>query len=129
KAREAILRELLETQKKVQRLKGDSEFELIGIDEIKMIRRYWRADGDLEDRIPKLYQEIIGQTLEWEYDDRPILREDQVSLLKQLCEEKNVSLVLIKKLIRIQQEYYSLKLRKGVIQDLEETMSQDWLHL
>lgn len=129
KAREMILRELLETQNEVQRLKNDPEFSLIGIDEIKMIRKYWRADGDLEDRIPKLYQEITGQTLEWEYDDRPILREDQISLLKQLCEEKNISLVLIKKLIRIQQDYYSLKLRKGVIQDLAHTMSQDWLHL
>lgn len=129
KAREMILRELLETQKKVQEMKKDPQFELITIEELKTIRRHWRSDGDFEDRVPKIYDEIIGLPVEWEYDDSPVLQEEQVSLLRQLCDEKNLSESLMKKLITTQQNYYSLKLRKGVLQEINQTFNQEWLHL
>lgn len=129
KAREMILRELLEIQKKVQQLKQDPQFELITFDELKTIRRHWRNDGDFEDRVPKIYKEVIGLPVEWEYDDSPVLQEEQMSLLHQLCDDQNVSEVLVKKLIGIQQSYYSLKLRKGVLQEIDNTLNQEWLHL
>ena len=129
KARENTLRELLETQKKVQLMKNDPSFELITLDELKTIRRYWRADGDLEDRLPNIYEEIMAVKIDWEYDDGPVLHEDQIVLLRHICQKKNVSEALMKKLISVQQEYYSLKLRKGVLQKLEHTLNQDWLHL
>jgi DNA sulfur modification protein DndC len=129
KAREMILRELLETQRKVQELKNDPEFELITIEELKAIRRFWRSDGDFEDRIPKLYKELIGKEVVWEIDDHPVLNEEQATLLRSLCDEMNVSESLMKKLIRTEQSYYSLKLRKGILQEIEQTLNQDWLHL
>jgi len=129
KAREMILRELLETQRKVQELKKDPDFELITLEELKIIRRYWRSDGDFEDRVPKIYKEYVGKEVDWEVDDHPVLNEEQAFLLRKLCDEMNLSESLMKKLIRTEQNYYSLKFRKGIIQEIEETLNQEWLHL
>jgi len=129
KAREMILRELLETQKKVQELKGDPDFELITIEELKTIRRYWRSDGDFEDRVPKIYEEIVGEKVDWEIDDHPVLNEEQAALLRRLCDEMNVSDSLMKQLIRTEQNYYSLKFKKGILQEIDQILNQEWLHL
>jgi len=119
----------LETQKKVQELKGDPDFELITIEELKTIRRYWRSDGDFEDRVPKIYEEIVGEKVDWEIDDHPVLNEEQAALLRRLCDEMNVSDSLMKQLIRTEQNYYSLKFKKGILQEIDQILNQEWLHL
>ncbi|MEC1344651.1 DNA phosphorothioation system sulfurtransferase DndC [Bacillus haynesii] len=127
-AREMILRRLLETQKLVQN-PYDKHFQLIRTEELKMIRKYWLEDGDWKDRLPVIYKEISGEDLDWEYDDRPLFEEDQITDLESLCREENVDLNLLKKLISIEKTYAGYKVRRGVIDNFKKTLNQEYLHL
>lgn len=84
--RAKLLKELLRTQKVVQEAKvpGYGRVELISLEELDEIRRIWVEDkGEIEDLVPKIYQEIFdkpypGKTLEpvpLEPDDLQLLRE------------------------------------------------------
>ena len=128
KAREMILRELLETQVMLQKT-HDPEMELISIEELKAIRRYWLKDGDWNDCIPKLYEEITGIQLDWEKNDRPLFEEEQITDLERLCLEFNVSMPLLKKLISIEKDFAGYKIRRGLFQEFEKALKQDYLHL
>lgn len=130
KAREMILRRLLKAQVEAQELHPtDKEFELIREEELKMIRRYWLEDGDWEDRVPKIFNEVLGKDLDWEYNDRPLFEEDQLTDLEILCQEYGINMQLFKKLISIEKDYAGLKFRRGLNQEIEKTLKQDWLHL
>lgn len=128
KAREMILRKLLETQKNIKN-PYDPHYELISIEELKEIRKFWMKNGDWEDRIPKIYKEIFGMDLDWEYNDRPLFQDDQITDLEILCEEQGLSIQLIKKLINVEKDYSGYKIRRGLYQDIERILKQDWLHL
>lgn len=130
KAREMILTELLKAQVEAQKLHPtDKNVELIREEELKMIRKYWLDDGDWEDRVPKIYKEVIGKDIDWEYNDRPLFEEDQITDLEMLCQNHGLNIQLLKKLISIEKEYAGLKFRRGLNQDIEKTLKQDWLHL
>ncbi|MGO4890403.1 DNA phosphorothioation system sulfurtransferase DndC [Anaerobacillus sp. MEB173] len=130
KAREEILRRLLETQKEAQaKHPNDPNFELIREEELKAIRKYWFEDGDWNDRVPTIYEEVTGKQLDWEQDDRPLFEEDQLTDLETLCQEYGLSLQLLKKLVMIEKDYAGFKVRRGLQQEIEKTLKQDWLHL
>jgi DNA sulfur modification protein DndC len=128
KAREMILRKLLQTQKRVREL-HDPSIELISTEELKMIRKCWMKDGDWEDRVPLVVLEETGEMLDWEYDDRPMFQKDQITDLERLCQEYNVNLSLIQKLIAIEKEYVGYKIRRGLQQEFEKVLNQDYLHI
>ncbi|KRF01085.1 sulfurtransferase DndC [Paenibacillus sp. Soil766] len=127
KARQMILRKLLVTQKTVSN-PYDTDYKLIQDDELKMIRRYWLQDGDWDDSVPTIYQEIFGEDLDWEYDERSLLEPDQVTDLELLCNEYDIDLELMKKLISIEKNYIGYKVRRGLIQDFNRVLNQDKLH-
>jgi DNA sulfur modification protein DndC len=128
KAREQILRRLLQTQKKVREL-HDPSIELISVEELKVIRRYWEEDLDWEDRIPKIYEEETGEKLDWDVNDRPPFSEEQLTDLERLCNEEKVSMAVLKKLIAVEKEYSGYKVRRGLLQEFERVLRQDFLHL
>ncbi len=127
-ARQLILRKLLETQLKVKHPKEEN-FELISEDELKVIRSYWLENGDWSDLVPKIFREVMGYDLDWEYDDKPLFDADQLTDLELLCEEMQVDMKLLKKLISIEREYSGYKIRRGLSQELEKALKQDYLHL
>lgn len=128
KAREMILRRLLETQMEVRKL-HDPYIELITIEELKVIRRFWFDDGAIEDRIPEIYDEIVGEHIDWEYNDRKILNEEKLTDLEHLCVMYDVSPSLFKKLINIEKDYSGYRIRRGLQQKLNKVIKQDYLHL
>jgi DNA sulfur modification protein DndC len=127
-ARKEILKRLLKTQKHVNH-PYDENFELIREDELKVIRRYWLNSGEWEDSLPKIYREIMGTDLEWEVDDRPLFDQEQITDLELLSEEMNLDIKLIKKLISIEKDYAGYKVRRGLNQEIEKVLKQDYLHL
>ncbi|WNR45136.1 DNA phosphorothioation system sulfurtransferase DndC [Paenibacillus roseipurpureus] len=128
KAREEILRKLLQTQNKVREL-HDPTVELISLDELKVIRQFWEDDLDWEDRIPKIYEEETGEQLVWDLNDRPTFAEDQITDLERLCNEEQVNIAVLKKLIAVEKDYSGFKVRRGLLQDFEKALRQDFLHL
>jgi len=126
-ARRIILQKLLETQQQVQN-PYDPDYKLIHEEELKVIRKMWISDGDWEDRLPQIYHNATGHDLDWEHDDRILFDTDQLTDLEQLCKEHDIDFQLIKKLINVEKNYVGYKIRRGLLQDFENILNQDWLH-
>ncbi|MGD6873729.1 DNA phosphorothioation system sulfurtransferase DndC [Sutcliffiella horikoshii] len=126
--RKEILSKLLEVQKNLNH-PDDPYYELISVDELKAIRKIWFKHGDWEDQIPYIYEEIIGSSVDWEMDDRPLFDKDQISDLELLCDQYKVDLKVLKKLVSIEKDYAGYKVRRGLMDDLSRALKQDYLHL
>lgn len=127
-ARKEILRRLLLTQKDIKH-PYDKNYELIQEEELREIRRIWINQGDFEDCLPKIFNEVFGYDLDWETDDRLIFDEDDLTNLELLCKEEGLDFRLMKKLLLIEKEYSSLKLRRGLMNRISSALTQDYLHL
>ena len=127
-ARKEMLTRLLEVQKNLKH-PYDENFELITEAELRMIRRYWQADGDWDDHLPKIYRKIMGYDLDWEINDRPLFTQDQIFDLEQLCREFGVDFKMIKKLISLQKDFSGYKIRRGLMNEIEKILKQDYLHI
>jgi len=49
--------------------------KLITLDELQEIRRIWVTDehkNEIEDLVPAIYEAVIGRTISWSADRRPI---------------------------------------------------------
>ncbi|CAH1224412.1 DNA phosphorothioation system sulfurtransferase DndC [Paenibacillus sp. JJ-223] len=128
KAREEILRKLLQTQEEIRRI-HDPNVELITFEELKAIRKYWHDDLQWEDRLPLIVEEETGVVYDWHQNDRPVFKEDQVTDLESLCKEEGVNLNLLKELISVEKEFSGVKVRRGLFQAFDKTLRQDFLHL
>ncbi|WPP40717.1 DNA phosphorothioation system sulfurtransferase DndC [Paenibacillus hunanensis] len=128
KAREEILRQLLRTQKQIREL-HDPNIELITVEELKAIRKYWHDDLQWEDRLPLIVEEETGETYDWDHNDRPVFKEDQLTDLETLCQEEGVNLSVLKQLISVEKDYSGVKVRRGLFQAFDKTLKQDFLHL
>lgn len=127
-ARKEILRKLLETQKSLKH-PTDPKFELIQEEELRVIRTYWLENGDWEDSLPKIFFEIIGEHLDWDYDDRPMFTEDQITDLELICQQNGIDFKLIKKLIAVEKNYAGYKVKRGIYDEIEKILTQDYLHI
>jgi DNA sulfur modification protein DndC len=121
-ARREMLQKLLVTQEQVG-------FPLISEDELKIIRRIWIEQGDWEDSLPRIYQQVCGDSLDWSYDERPFLSENELMLLDTLCEEEGIPSELIHKLIAVELEYYGFKHRHGIFKSIDKIMHEEWIHI
>ncbi|MGE7615879.1 DNA phosphorothioation system sulfurtransferase DndC [Paenibacillus sp. NPDC101420] len=128
KAREEILRQLLRAQRQIREL-HDPTIELISLEELKVIRKYWHKDLQWEDRLPLIVEEETGEIYDWNHDDRPVFKDDQLTDLETLCQEEGINLSVLKQLISIEKDYSGVKVRRGLFQAFDKTLKQDFLHL
>lgn len=127
-ARKEILEKLLIVQREVKH-PDDPHFELIKKEELIEIRKIWMKIGDWEDSLPSLYFDIMGHGEDWEMVEKPVFDKDQISDLELLCDEFHVDLNVVKQLISIQKDYTGLKVRRGLMNEIKKTLTQDYLHL
>lgn len=84
--REELLRQLLKTQQTVQRRgaeQGAGQVELIPLEELQEIRRIWVEEkGEIEDRLPKIYEEVHGKPYPGKELDPMPLDDSDLTLLK-----------------------------------------------
>ncbi|MFC0015083.1 MULTISPECIES: DNA phosphorothioation system sulfurtransferase DndC [Allobacillus] len=127
-ARQEILRYLLEVQRDLEH-PSDPSFELIQEEELRIIRRFWLEKGDWEDKMPDIYEEVMGFELDWDYDDQPLFNREQITDLEILCEKNNIDFKLVQKLIGIEKEYSGYKIKRGIYEEIEKALTQDYLHI
>ncbi|MCM3243171.1 MULTISPECIES: DNA phosphorothioation system sulfurtransferase DndC [Cytobacillus] len=127
-ARKEILVRLLKVQKDLKHPE-DPYYELISVDELKAIRKIWFKNGEWEDPIPTIYEEIMDQSIDWEIDDRPLFDNEQISDLELLADQFKVDIKVLKKLISIEKEFSGYKVRRGLINEIGKALKQDYLHL
>ncbi|MFZ6654767.1 DNA phosphorothioation system sulfurtransferase DndC [Undibacterium sp. TJN19] len=89
--REKILRELLATQKVIQeaaKVANYRSIELISIDELDEIRRIWLENkGEIEDIVPKVYEEIFSLTYPGKKIEPVPLEREDLELLKSISQD------------------------------------------
>ncbi|ALC90602.1 sulfurtransferase DndC [Bacillus sp. FJAT-18017] len=127
-ARKEMLIKLLEVQRDLKHPE-DPNYELISNEELKAIRRIWFKNGVWEDEIPVIFKDIMGYSLDWEIDDRPLFDKEQISDLELIAEQYKVDINVIKKLVSIEKNYAGYKVRRGLMDEIGKALKQDYLHL
>lgn len=126
--RNEILLRLLAVQATIKH-PTDPYYELISEDELKVIREIWFKEGVWEDLVSESYHKVFAHYPNFDSDDQAIISSDQLSDLELLCQEYNVDLRTMKKLINMEQKYAGFKYRRGINEDISKILKQDYLHL
>lgn len=121
-ARQEILKRLLMVEK-------GTGFELITLDELKMIDTVWDSEGDLTRRkLVDIYYEVFGKKLPWDEYKEPLYEDKVVEELKKGAEEADIPFELITKLIvSINANKYAAKSSK-VQKEFDKLINQEWIH-
>ena len=121
-ARKEMLRKLLKVQKEIG-------FSIISHEELKNIRRIWIDSGDWGDSLPQICHEIYGDNIDWFYDERPFLSEEDMKLLDFLCRQEDIPPELMRKLFTAELDCYGLKYRRNIFRIIDRIMKEDWIHV
>lgn len=104
--------------------------ELIGRDELQLIRQQWLLDPnepDWVDMLPKIYAEVYpDDPIEWIKNDAGAFTAPDAEILQALEAESGVPAVLIMKLIDAELSFSGLSRRKGILEALQKVLEQDW---
>lgn len=125
--RQELLRRLLRTQTKVRQLGPDPHIKLIQPEELHAIRRIWRSEeGDWADTLPQIYAQETGETLDWVQDDTGVLGVQEETLLREVCEARDVPHKLVKLLLGVVQEHSGMRRRHNIYAKYGEIFRRDW---
>lgn len=127
KYRKEWLKELLTIQKQLE--DSGRDFELIREDELHQIRKEWIHDPnepDWSDSLPRIYREVYGVDLDWVQNDAGTFTKEDEEMLEELGKENEVSPDLIKKLLDVELSMDGLKKRRGIFDQLNTILTQDW---
>lgn len=121
-ARQEILRRLLILQR-------DTGFELISIEELKMIDTLWDMEGDLSRRkLVDIYSEVFGSKLPWDKYKEPLYDAEIISEFQKAAEESEIPFELVTKLIvMINSNKYVAKSSK-LKKEFDRLINQEWIH-
>ena len=121
-ARQEILRRLLNLQK-------NTGFELITVEELKMIDTLWDLEGDLSRRkLVDIYYEVFGEKLAWDEYKEPLYDIEIIQELQKAAEESEIPFELITKLIvMINSNKYMAKSNK-LKKEFDKLINQEWIH-
>lgn len=137
--RKKLFRELLLTEVSFNRAIADSTekrfslskndyYHLINYDEMEIIRAQWISEGDWNDTLPAIYEEVTGKPYFEGYVNQPFLSKDDQALLESLCRENDVNEDAIKSLITLENNNLGLKHRSGIIASIDKILSRDIVH-
>lgn len=120
--RKEILRRLLQ-------LEVETGFELITLEELKMIDKLWEDEGDLSRRsLVEIYSEVKGSQLPWDDYRKTKYDEKTIELLHTLCEKYDVPFDLVSKLM-ISVDNSKFYTRSAVVaKNVEKILNEGWLH-
>ncbi|MCP1727611.1 DNA sulfur modification protein DndC [Natronospira proteinivora] len=122
------LRRVLEAQREIR----DDEFapdyvtelDLISLEELEEIRRIWLTEKhEVEDLVPKIYEEAMGEP--YPGTERAIvdLFEGEVlELLREVCENNPMRYETARNLLAVERRYQGMASRRGLFKDLEKVL-------
>ena len=121
-ARKEILRRLLQ-------LEVDTGFDLITIDELKVIDKMWEDEGDLSRRaLVEIYEKIKGKKLPWDSYKKAKYDSETIALIQDLCQKYDVPFDLISKLM-ISVDNTKFYTRYDIsAKSVESVLNEGWLH-
>ena len=121
-ARYEILKRLLHLQK-------ETKFELISIEELKVIDTLWDLEGDLSRRsLVDLYFEVFGVKLPWDKYKVQLYADDIIENVKMIAEQIDVPFELLSKLmVSVNNNKYNIKSSK-LQKEFDSIINQEWIH-
>ncbi len=121
-SRKEILRRLLA-------LEEETGFELITLDELKMIDKLWEDEGDLTRRaLVDIYYEVKGKRLPWDQFKKAKYSETELTLITELCEKYEVPFDLISKLMIAVDNSKFFTRTAFTAKDVDRILNEGWLH-
>ena len=122
-----LLRQLLETQQQVRQEGPEPDIELITMAELLEIRKIWRTERqDWEDSVPKIYQEIVGEVLDWTTDDLGTFTASDKAILEALCNDAGIPIELVAKLLDTERQFYGMNRRASIYDRIDAIFREDW---
>ena len=120
--RKTILRELL-------KLEDKTGYELITMDELKMIDKLWEDEGDLSRRaLVDTYYEVRKERLPWDQFKHAKYDQETVDNINDLCQKYEIPFDLVSKLL-IAVDNTKFYTRSAVsAREVERIMNEGWLH-
>jgi len=122
--REHWLRRVLEAQTHVRNTAPPEmrDITLITPEELSEIRRIWLEEKhEFDDSLPRIYEDVTGEFFQ---DSRPsaerkLLGSDEWTVLEEICDEDEMHLELMAKLLDTERQYHT-KSRRGIYESLEK---------
>ncbi|MEQ8386781.1 MAG: DNA phosphorothioation system sulfurtransferase DndC [Coleofasciculus sp. A1-SPW-01] len=122
--REHWLRRVLEAQTHVRNTAPPEmrDITLITPEELSEIRRIWLEEKhEFDDSLPRIYEEVTGEPFQ---DSRPsaerkLLGSDEWTVLEEICDQDEMHLELMAKLLDTEHQYHA-KSRRGIYESLEK---------
>ena len=121
-ARKEILRRLLLLEEK-------TGFELITIDELKMIDKMWEDEGDLSRRsLVDIYYAVKGKRLPWDQYKHAKYDAEMLDTIASLCQKHDVPFDLMSKLM-ISVDNSKFYTRSAITaKNVDRILNEGWLH-
>ena len=125
--RKQILEKLLEAEDEVRENGPDPDVLLIQPHELHQIRQLWiHEEGDWEDSLPQIYNQVRGEDLEWIKDDLSGLGGEEKSILNGVCQEHDLPPGMLIELIDLEKKLQGLARRSKVYDGIDSILSKDW---
>lgn len=122
-----MLRRVLEIQEEIRESGPNPELELIEENELREIRRIWRTERqDWDDSVPKIYEEVTGEELDWVQDDVAGFTAADRELLDELAEDYEVPAGLVAKLLDIERDLHGMSRRASIFNRIDQAFREDW---
>lgn len=126
-----MLRRVLQAQQDVTSANPNFKSNLIDPEELLEIRRIWRTErGDWEDTVPLVYQSVVGEEVardfDWPRDDNDAFDGAQAAILGNVCDEYDVPLPLLTKLLEVERECIGMARRAGVHKGIAKVLGRNW---
>ena len=137
--RKKLLRKLLESQVNFNKslqvadklrftINQDIYYDLISIEELEYIRTQWIEEGDWEDSLPKIYEDVIDKPFYSGYINQPFISKNDEEILNQICSDENIDKEIIKSLITLENKYLGLNTRTDIFNKIDKILNQDIVH-
>jgi DNA sulfur modification protein DndC len=122
-----FLKELLRLQVQLRKEGPNPEITLITHAELYEIRRIWKKElPDLGDPIPYIYNDIVGENLNWTRDETGSISGEELEIIKKVCEKNSVPLRLVTKLIETEKRMEGMGRRAGIFGEISSIFQEEW---
>lgn len=130
--REQLLGAILKAQQEVRR-NGPSEvrnLELLTIEDLEEIRRIWIMEKhEIEDSVPRIYEEIIEQPYpNKNLDENQIFKPEDMTLLKEICAEQGdserIHYQLTRELLHLEEHHRTMVRRAGLFEAIADALER-----
>lgn len=123
-SRKEMLRKLLILQKNLE-----NGYKLIKDDELYEIRKLWLKDGDWNDSVHKIYNDVYGTNLIFRTEVTDVFTEQDYIKLNELCLENKFNPTIYNELIQISKKYAGYINRKDSLKEIQKVLSKEYLFI